>query len=99
MAILSDARLNRDYVSKTLEALALSADAASLVLKYVRTVKPPLLDPADIDIYVTALAESSLWDAWRYQRTVPEDSEARSRVVEVILHWCLSRELLLSISR
>ena len=95
MAILSDARLNRDYVSKTLEALSLSKNATPLILKYVRTAKPTLTEAADINIYVIALAESNLWDAWRYQRTLPEDSEARSRVVEEILHWCLSREILL----
>lgn len=91
VSILSDVRLNRDYPSKVLQAISLSDNANPLILKFVRTAKPPLLEPIDIDTYTVALAESSLLEAWQYQRTFPEGNEMRSRLVHKILEWCLSR--------
>ena len=91
VSILSDVRLNRDYPSKILQAISLSDDATQSILKYVRTAKPLLTEPIDIDTYTTALAESSLLEAWQFQRTFPEVSETRPRLVHKILEWCLSR--------
>ncbi|KAH7923444.1 hypothetical protein BV22DRAFT_1068756 [Leucogyrophana mollusca] len=90
VSILSDARLNRDYASKILQALSLSENPSPLIVKYVRTAKPPLTEPDDINMYTLALAESSLWEAWQYQRIFPETTETRPRLINKILEWCLS---------
>ncbi|KAG2156826.1 nuclear pore complex assembly-domain-containing protein [Suillus bovinus] len=90
VSILSDARLNRDYASKIMQALSLSEDPPPLIVKYVRTAKPPLMEPDDIDMYALALANSSLWDAWQFQRTFPDSSETRTRLLNKLLEWCLS---------
>jgi hypothetical protein len=91
VSILSDVRLNRDYPSKVIQAISLSDEAMPLILKYVRTAKPLLTEPIDIDTYTVALAESSLLEAWQFQRTFPEVSETRPRLMRKILEWCLSR--------
>ncbi|KAG1745198.1 nuclear pore complex assembly-domain-containing protein [Suillus lakei] len=90
VSILSDARLNRDYASKIMQALSLSEDPSPLIVKYVRTAKPPLMEPDDIDMYALALANSSLWDAWQFQRTFPDSSDTRTRLLHKLLEWCLS---------
>jgi hypothetical protein len=76
-----------------MQALSLSENPSPLVVKYVRTAKPPLVEPDDIDMYALALADSSLWDAWQFQRTFPDSSETRSRLLHKLLQWCLSRAL------
>ncbi|KII87581.1 hypothetical protein PLICRDRAFT_112223, partial [Plicaturopsis crispa FD-325 SS-3] len=91
VSILSDARLNSDYASKILQIISLSPNSAPLVIRYVRTAKPPLTEPDDLDIYTLALAETSLLDAWQFQRTFPEGGETRSRLLRKTLDWCLSR--------
>ncbi|KAI6106913.1 nuclear pore complex assembly-domain-containing protein [Pisolithus croceorrhizus] len=90
VSILSDARLNRDYVSKILQALALDDHPSPLVVKYVRTAKPLLTEPRDIDLYTLSLADLSFLDAWQYQRTFPESSSTRTRLLHKLLEWCLS---------
>ncbi|KAG0699325.1 nuclear pore complex assembly-domain-containing protein [Suillus ampliporus] len=90
VSMLSDARLNRDYASKIMQALSLSENPSTLIVKYVRTAKPPLVEPDDIDMYALALANSSLWDAWQFQRTFPDSSDTRSRLLHKLLEWCLS---------
>ncbi|KAG2124447.1 nuclear pore complex assembly-domain-containing protein [Suillus clintonianus] len=90
VSILSDARLNRDYASKIMQALSLSENPFPLIVKYVRTAKPPLMEPDDIDMYALALANSSLWDAWQFQRTFPDSSDTRTRLLHKLLGWCLS---------
>ncbi|KAI6116117.1 nuclear pore complex assembly-domain-containing protein [Pisolithus sp. B1] len=90
VSILSDARLNRDYVSKILQALALDDHPSPLVVKYVRTAKPLLTEPQDIDLYTLSLADLSFLDAWQYQRTFPESSSTRTRLLHKLLEWCLS---------
>ncbi|KAH0835931.1 nuclear pore complex assembly-domain-containing protein [Lanmaoa asiatica] len=100
VSVLSDARLNRDYVSKILQALALSSSPASfasgtasataaLVVKYVRTAKPLLTEPDDIDLYAISLAQLSFMDAWAYQMSFPEGSDTRERLLRKIVGWCL----------
>ncbi|KAG8216781.1 nuclear pore complex assembly-domain-containing protein [Butyriboletus roseoflavus] len=100
VSILSDIRLNRDYVSKILQALALSSSPASfasgtapataaLVVKYVRTAKPLLTEPDDIDLYALSLAKLSFMDAWAYQKSFPEGSDTRERLLRKIVGWCL----------
>ncbi|EIW78486.1 hypothetical protein CONPUDRAFT_167488, partial [Coniophora puteana RWD-64-598 SS2] len=90
VSILCDARLNRDYSSKILQALALAPNSSPLIVKYVRTAKPQLTEPDDIELYTLALAETSLPEAWRYQRSFPERSETRQRLIRKIIGWCLS---------
>lgn len=90
VSILADARLNRDYVSKILQALALDDHPSPLVVKYVRTAKPLLTEPQDIDLYTLSLADLSFLDAWQYQRTFPESSPTRTRLLHKLLEWCLS---------
>ncbi|KAJ6487867.1 nuclear pore complex assembly-domain-containing protein [Mycena sanguinolenta] len=90
VSILADARLNTDYASKILQAISLSPQSTPLVLKYVRTAKPVLTEPDDIDIYVVALAGSSLIEAWQFQRTFNEKNETRSRLLKKVLDWCFT---------
>ncbi|KAK7044729.1 ELYS domain-containing protein [Favolaschia claudopus] len=90
VSILSDARLVTDYASKILQAISLSPNSMPLVLKYVRTAKPLLTEPDDIDIYTIALAESSLSGAWAFQRTFNEQNETRPRLLRKILDWCFT---------
>lgn len=92
VSILCDARLNRDYASKILQAISLTPNPHSLVLKYVRTAKPLLTEPDDINIYMIALAESSLFEAWQFQRTFSERDETRPRLFKRLLEWCITRE-------
>lgn len=105
VSILSDARLNRDYVSKILQALSLSssraafasgtaAATATLVVKYVRTAKPLLTEPDDIDLYALSLAQLSFMDAWAYQKSFPDESDTRERLLRKIMAWCLMRTCL-----
>ncbi|KAG5219723.1 Protein transport protein [Salix suchowensis] len=82
VSILSDPRLNRDFVSKILHAISTSPDASLLILKYVRTAKPILTEPDDIDLYANALAESSFLEAWQHQRTFGETDLTRERYPE-----------------
>jgi hypothetical protein len=89
--MLSDLRLKPEHPSKVLEVLALASDASALIVKFVRAAKPCLIQPADIDMYALALAESSMLEAWQFQRSFPQGSAVRSRLVIRILEWCLSR--------
>ncbi|TFY80367.1 hypothetical protein EWM64_g3644 [Hericium alpestre] len=90
ISLLSDVRLNRDYTSKILQAISLSDNANTLILRYIRTAKPLLTEPDDIDMYAVALAENNLMEAWLYQRSFPETTETRSRLLRKILSWSLS---------
>ncbi|KAI8976576.1 nuclear pore complex assembly-domain-containing protein [Trametes punicea] len=90
VSLLSDARLNREYPSKILQALSFADDSSTLIRSYIRTANPLLTEPDDIDTYAIALAESSLMEAWRYQRSFSEASETRKRLIRKILDWCLS---------
>ncbi|OBZ67406.1 Protein ELYS [Grifola frondosa] len=90
VALLSDARLNREYTSKVLQALSLAADPYPLIRKYVRTAKPQLTEPDDIDTYTIALADSRLMEAWQFQRTFPSTSPTRPRLLRKIIDWCLT---------
>lgn len=96
VSILADVRLNKDYVSKILQAISLASQPTPLILRYVRTVKPPLTEPSDIDMYALALAESSLLEAWRFQRTFNEMNATRSRILTKLIEWCIFRKFLLS---
>jgi hypothetical protein len=57
--------------TKIIQVLLLSTDAHALILLYVCTVKPSLVEPYKIDVYVIALAHHSL--------PVPEDISGRRR--------------------
>ena len=92
VSLLCDVRLNRDYTSKIIQAISLSDTPTRLLLQYLRTAKPMLTEPDDMDIYILALAEDSLTNAWQYQRTFPEKSETRTRLTRKVLEWCFSRE-------
>lgn len=92
MSLLCDVRLNRDYTSKIIQAISLSDASTRLLLQYLRTAKPMLTEPDDMDTYILALAEDSLISAWQYQRTFPDESEIRTRLARKLLVWCFSRE-------
>lgn len=93
-----DPRVTPDFTSKILRTLAtepaLDAKARSrLVLRYVRIGKPPLESQEDIECYLLALCEnSSILDAWLYQRTFSEDpghNESKGRLIDLIFDYCL----------
>ncbi|KAI9458668.1 nuclear pore complex assembly-domain-containing protein [Lactarius psammicola] len=90
VSLLCDVRLNRDYTSKIIQAISLSDDSTRLLLQYLRTAKPMLTEPDDMDTYILALAEESLIGAWQYQRTFPDKSEIRTRLARKVLVWCFS---------
>lgn len=107
ISTLSDVRLNRDYTSKILQLISLhQPNPHPLILKYLRTSKPLLTEPDDIELYVVALAESSVGEAWEYQRGFPETPVGkkgggggeggvmgmRERLVRRIVWWALERE-------
>ena len=75
-----------------MQALSLSQDPHAAIRKYVRTVQPLLTEPQDMDAYAIALADSSLAEAWAYQRTFSEKSPSRQRLVRKIIDFCLTRE-------
>ncbi|TFK49166.1 hypothetical protein OE88DRAFT_1663598 [Heliocybe sulcata] len=92
ISYLSDPRIKRNEIPKIMEVLSLEPDANSLIRQYVRTVRPHLMAPHDITIYLIALAESSLWEAWQYQRSFLQQSEMRTTLIRRILQWMLSPE-------
>jgi hypothetical protein len=92
VTLLSDARLNRDYASKILQAISLAPDPAPLIRRYVRTAKPSLTEPIDLDMYLLALAESSLLEAWQFQKTFNDTDFMRPRLFEKLLEWVVTRE-------
>lgn len=89
---LADARLNRDYTTKILQAISLSQKPNPLILRYIRTARPILSEPSDIDMYAVALADSNLLEAWQYQQTFPE-GETRMRLINKLLRWGFTRKL------
>ncbi|KAJ2912630.1 hypothetical protein MD484_g7785, partial [Candolleomyces efflorescens] len=89
VSILSDSRLNRDYASKIIRAIELSPQPGPLILNYVRTAKPPLVEPPDLLIYLVALADSSVFEAWQFQRSFSETDEMRARLFKRILDWAI----------
>ncbi|KAF8155739.1 nuclear pore complex assembly-domain-containing protein [Crassisporium funariophilum] len=90
VAILSDARLNRDYASKIILAISISTDAAPLIRRYVQTAKPILVDPPELERYTLALADSSILEAWQYARTFNDSHEMRPRLFKKIVEWAVS---------
>lgn len=90
VALLGDARIVQDLAPKVLQTLSL-ADEPSLVRTYVRTAQPVLQAFEDAAIYVRALLDKSLADAWVFQRGFPEASPVRNKLVRVILDACLMR--------
>ncbi|KZT23726.1 hypothetical protein NEOLEDRAFT_1179939 [Neolentinus lepideus HHB14362 ss-1] len=92
ISYLSDARVKRNEIPKIMEVLSHESDANRLIRQYVRTVRPHLMAPKDITIYLIALAESSLWEAWQYQRSFLQQSEMRDKLIRKILKWMLSPE-------
>ncbi|KAH6915851.1 nuclear pore complex assembly-domain-containing protein [Coprinopsis sp. MPI-PUGE-AT-0042] len=89
ISILSDSRVRREYASKIIQAITLSDQPGALLRKYVRTAKPALVHPPDLIRYTLALAESSLVEAWQFQRTFAETDEARPRLFKKILDWVI----------
>ncbi|KAF8911273.1 ELYS-like domain-containing protein, partial [Mucidula mucida] len=82
VTILADHRLVCDYASKILLAISHSDDPATLIIKYVRTAKPRLIEQEDIGIYTLALAEKHLYEAWQFQRTFNESDETRPKLLK-----------------
>ncbi|KDR80023.1 hypothetical protein GALMADRAFT_208249 [Galerina marginata CBS 339.88] len=90
VAILSDARLNRDYSSKIIRAISLTPDKEALVRRYIQTAKPLLVEPEDIECYALALADSSILEAWQFSRTFNEQDPMRTRLFKEILGWSVT---------
>ncbi|PPR04583.1 hypothetical protein CVT24_012011 [Panaeolus cyanescens] len=90
VAILSDARLNRDYADRIILALSLAPDAPTLIRRYVQTAKPILVNPPELEMYTIALADSSVLEAWKFSRTFTDVEEMRSRLFRKILEWSLT---------
>ncbi|KAF8637860.1 hypothetical protein AX17_002486 [Amanita inopinata Kibby_2008] len=90
VSILSDARLNQDLTSKVLQTISLAPNSPALIVKYIRTAQPAVTEPSDLELYTIALAESSLCDAWEYQRTFNEISAIRSRLFKALLEWSVT---------
>jgi len=44
-----------------------------------------------MDMYILALAEDGFTYAWQYQRTFPDKSEIRTRLMRKVLEWCFTR--------
>lgn len=91
--LLSDARIVQDLSSKVLQTLSLAPQPARLLRTYVRTAQPVLEAYDDLAIYLRALMESSLADAWTFQRTFSETTPMRNQLIRTILDCCLIREL------
>ncbi|KAF8181999.1 nuclear pore complex assembly-domain-containing protein [Pholiota molesta] len=90
VAILSDARINRDYASKIIHAISLSPNSEPLIRRYVQTAKPLLIEPLDIECYALALAESSILEAWQFSRTFNEADPMRARLFKKIVEWTVT---------
>ncbi|KAL0960047.1 hypothetical protein HGRIS_011695 [Hohenbuehelia grisea] len=89
VSILSDCRLKQDYVSKIIHAISVSATPNPLIIRYIRTAKPMLTEPTDIEHYAKALTETNFVDAWRFQRTFSEADPTRRPLLQQILAWCI----------
>ncbi len=94
MTILADHRLVCDYASKILLAISHSDDPATLIIKYVRTAKPRLIEQEDIGIYTLALAEKHFYEAWQFQRTFNESDETRPKLLKRLFEWSVTRRFL-----
>ncbi|CAA7267199.1 unnamed protein product [Cyclocybe aegerita] len=90
IAILSDARLNRDYASKIIRAISTSPDSSTLVRRYIQTAKPLLVEPFDIECYAVALADSSILEAWQFSRTFNDTDGMRTRLFRKLLEWSVT---------
>lgn len=84
--------MRREYASKIIQAITLSDQPSLLLRKYVRTAKPALVHPPDLIRYTLALAESSLVEAWQFQRTFAETDEVRPHLFKRILDWVIYRK-------
>lgn len=76
-------------------SLSISPDSEALIRRYVQTVKPPLVEPPDLEMYALALADLSILDAWRYTRTFSESDEMRPRLLKKMLEWTVTRKAFL----
>ncbi|KAF9067429.1 ELYS-like domain-containing protein [Rhodocollybia butyracea] len=92
VSLLCDSRLNQDYSSKILQAISTAEDIDPhpLIVRYIRTAKPLLTEPADLDLYLVALAHQSLFEAWKFQRSFNETDATRSRLFKKMLEWSVS---------
>ena len=95
VSILSDVRLKKPYSSQILRAASLAPDSSALIRKYVQCIKPPLVQPLDMECYCLALADSSLSAAWDYVKSFKEDDPMRARLWKSVLGWSVLRTCLL----
>ena len=77
-----------------MRAISLSPEPAPLIRRYVQTAKPLLVEPLDIECYTLALAELSILDAWQFARTFNEQDVTRTRLLQRIFEWTISRKLI-----
>ncbi|KAG9033693.1 hypothetical protein FRB95_014482 [Tulasnella sp. JGI-2019a] len=100
-------QIEKEFTSKALHAIQHSipidnndpSRRSRLVLRYVRAGKLAPESHADLQIYVSALCENGLMDAWMYQRTFPEDAQdvettrasgTRAKILRLIFDWSLT---------
>ncbi|KIJ36997.1 hypothetical protein M422DRAFT_178601, partial [Sphaerobolus stellatus SS14] len=94
VAFLSDARIVQDLAPKILQTLEIAKEPR-LIRTYVRTAQPVLQAFEEAAIYVRALLDQSLSEAWSFQRGFAEGSSVRNQLIRVILDACLMRESIL----
>jgi len=90
VALLSDGRIVQDLAPKILQTLEASKEPR-LVRTYVRTAQPVLNAFEEASVYVRALLDQSLTEAWSFQRGFAEESTVRNQLMRVILDCCLMR--------
>jgi Nuclear pore complex assembly len=92
-----DPRVISDFVPKIIYALSLASP--SHVTRFIRLAKPVLSGPEDeesLSIYIRALCEQNVIEAWLFTRTFPEEREkgedaSKARFIWMILEYCLIR--------
>ena len=75
-----------------MQAISHSPNSSPLILTYVRTAKPLLVEPDDIELYTFALLDASLLEAWQFQRSFAETDPTRQRLLKKIFDWCVTRK-------
>ena len=91
VALLSDARIVKEYSSKVIETLSLEDLPSPLILRYVKTCSPALRERNDLQKYIRALADHNFVEAWQFQRTYPVNDKMRKFLICELLTWALDR--------
>ena len=93
-----DTRVISDFVPKIIYTLSLASP--TYVTRFIRLARPVLSETEDeesLSIYIRALCEENVIEAWLFTRTFPEEREkgedaSKARFIWMILEYCLIRE-------